>query len=86
MNSVVPPLTVFIVDDEVPARHRLKELLSDCIAQIPLELIGEASNGTDALEQLSEQHADVVLVDIRMPQMDGIELAQHLNKLAPPPL
>jgi len=86
MNSVILPLTVFIVDDEAPARHRLKELLSDCIAQIPLELIGEASNGTDALEQLSEQHADVVLVDIRMPQMDGIELAQHLNKLENPPV
>ncbi len=86
MNSVIPPLTVFIVDDEAPARNRLKELLSDCIAQIPLELIGEASNGTDALEQLSEQHADVVLVDIRMPQMDGIELAQHLNKLEIPPV
>ncbi len=86
MNGVILPLTVFIVDDEAPARNRLKELLGDCIAQIPLELIGEASSGTDALEQLSEQHADVVLVDIRMPQMDGIELAQHLNKLEKPPV
>lgn len=86
MNSVDMPLTVFVVDDEAPARHRIKELLHDCHAQLPLELVGEATNGVDALEQLSAKHADVVLVDIRMPQMDGIELAQHLNKLEKPPV
>jgi len=86
MNSVNLPLAVYIVDDESPARHRIKELLSDCQLQLPLELIGEASNGIDALEQLSTLNADVVLVDIRMPQMDGIELAQHLNKLEKPPV
>ncbi len=86
MSSVDLPLAVFIVDDESPARHRLKELLNDCTAQLSLELVGEASNGRDALEQLSMMHADVVLVDIRMPQMDGIELAQHLNKLDKPPV
>ena len=86
MNSIDMPLAVFIVDDESPARYRLKELLSDCTAQLTLEVVGEASNGLDALEQLSSIHADVVLVDIRMPQMDGIELAQHLNKLDKPPV
>ncbi|HQS56971.1 MAG: DNA-binding response regulator [Gallionellales bacterium 35-53-114] len=86
MNSVDLPLAVFIVDDEAPARHRIRELLSDCSAQLSLELVGEASNGLDALEQLTTTHADVVLVDIRMPQMDGIELAQHLNKLEKPPV
>lgn len=86
MNSVNLPLSVFIVDDESPARHRIKELLGDCHAQLELEVVGEASNGCDALEQLSTQHADVVLVDIRMPQMDGIELAQHLNKFEKPPV
>ena len=86
MSSVDLPLAVFIVDDESPARHRIKELLGDCSAQLSLELVGEASNGREALEQLAVQHADVVLVDIRMPQMDGIELAQHLNKLERPPV
>ena len=86
MNSIDMPLAVFIVDDESPARHRLKELLNDCMAQLTLEVVGEATNGLDALEQLSSIHADVVLVDIRMPQMDGIELAQHLNKLDKPPV
>lgn len=86
MNSIDMPLAVFIVDDESPARHRLKELLNDCMAQLTLEVVGEATNGLDALEQLTSVHADVVLVDIRMPQMDGIELAQHLNKLDKPPV
>ena len=86
MNTVELPLTVFVVDDEPPARNRIKELLSDCSEQLPLEIVGEAGNGHEALAKLSEVNADVVLVDIRMPQMDGIELAQHLNKLPNPPL
>ena len=86
MNEVELPLAVFIVDDEPPARNRLKDLLGDCSEQLPLTLVGEAGNGVEALDRLSEVHADVVLVDIRMPQMDGIELAQHLNKLHKPPV
>ncbi len=86
MNVVELPLAVFIVDDEPPARNRLKDLLTDCAEQLPLTLVGEAGNGVEALDKLSEVHADVVLVDIRMPQMDGIELAQHLNKLHRPPV
>jgi two-component system response regulator AlgR len=86
MSVVELPLAVFVVDDEPPARNRLKDLLSDCAEQLPLALVGEAGNGVEALDKLSEVHADVVLVDIRMPQMDGIELAQHLNKLHKPPV
>jgi two-component system response regulator AlgR len=85
-DTITLPLTVFIVDDEPPARSRLKELLADCEAQFPLQLVGEASNGRDALGMLCETPAEVVLVDIRMPQMDGIELARHLNKLEQPPV
>src|SRR5450631_246365 len=86
MNVVELPLAVFVVDDEPPARNRLKDLLADCAEQLPLTLVGEAGNGVEALDKLSEVNADVVLVDIRMPQMDGIELAQHLNKLHKPPV
>ncbi len=86
MSTVELPLTVFVVDDEPPARNRLKELLTDCAEQLPLEIAGEAGNGREALGKLSDVRADVVLVDIRMPQMDGIELAQHLNKLPQPPV
>ena len=86
MSIAELPLTVFVVDDEPPARNRIKELLTDCSDQLPLEIIGEAGNGREALDKLSGTHADVALVDIRMPQMDGIELAQHLNKLPQPPV
>ncbi len=92
MSSIAPllavelPLAVFVVDDEAPARNRLKELLNDCSAQLPLEFVGEAANGREALDRLAAVHADVVLLDIRMPQMDGLELAQHLNKLDKPPV
>jgi two-component system response regulator AlgR len=86
MNDIELALRVFIVDDEPPARNRLRDLLSDCSAQLALDVVGEAGNGREALDKLVEFTADVVLLDIRMPQMDGIELAQHLNKLPKPPV
>jgi len=79
------PLRVLIVDDEAPARNRVRDLLSDCALKIPLEVAGEAENGKRALELLSQCAADVVLLDIRMPEMDGLEVAQHLQKLDEPP-
>ena len=85
-DTVTLPLTVFVVDDEPPARNRLKDLLADCSVQFPLQVVGEAGNGREALDKLAETHAEVVLMDIRMPQMDGIELARHLNKLEQPPV
>jgi len=86
MTNIELALRVFIVDDEPPARSRLRDLLNDCSEQLDLEVVGEAGNGREALDKLAEITADVVLLDIRMPQMDGIELAQHLNKLAKPPV
>ncbi len=86
MSTVELALRVFIVDDEPPARSRLRDLLHDCSEQVALEIVGEAGNGQEALDRLLETPADVVLLDIRMPQMDGIELAQHLNKLPKPPV
>ena len=75
-------LKVLIVDDELPARERLKSLL----VEIPdTEVVGEASNGEQSLTRAYELTPDVVLLDVRMPGMDGIEVAQHLNALAEPP-
>jgi two-component system response regulator AlgR len=79
------PLRVVIVDDEAPARSRLRDLLADCAASLPLETVGEAASGTQALEVVSKQRANVALLDIRMPGMDGIETARHLRKLENPP-
>jgi len=86
MTTIELALRVFIVDDETPARNRLRELLDDCNEQLPLVVVGEAANGQEALDKLAETPADVVLLDIRMPQMDGIELARHLCKLLRPPV
>ena len=73
MNNL--PLKILIVDDETPARNRLRDLLQDCTEEIPLEVVGEASNGLEALALLQSCQAGVALLDIRMPEMDGLELA-----------
>ncbi len=78
-------MRVMIVDDEAPARARLKDVLADCAAEVALEVVGEAATGRSALELIAANGADVLLLDIRMPEMDGIELAQHLQKLPQPP-
>jgi two-component system response regulator AlgR len=78
-------LRVVITDDEAPARSRIRDLLEDCAGSFPLELTGEAASGRDLLALLEKTPADVVLLDIRMPEMDGIEVAQHLLKLPEPP-
>lgn len=82
---MTPPLRVFIVDDEAPARNRLREVLDDCGADLALAVAGEAASGREALAWLQQHETDVVLLDIHMPEMGGLELAQHLQKLAQPP-
>ncbi len=81
-----PMLRVLVVDDEAPARRRLRDLLDDCGGALPLVVVGEAQHGREALDLLQSAPADLVLTDIHMPDMDGIELAKHLLKLAHPPV
>lgn len=76
------PLKVLIVDDEAPARNRLRELLADIPDTV---LIGEACNGKEALNIAAEELPNVMLLDIRMPEIDGIETAEHAQKLYFPP-
>lgn len=76
---------ILIVDDEPPARARLRALLGDIAAEFPHVLVGEAGDGIAALELLAQSPADIALIDIRMPRMDGIELAQQFAGLARPP-
>jgi two-component system, LytTR family, response regulator AlgR len=79
------PTRILIVDDEAPARRRLRDLLDDCRAQFPLVIADEAANGIEALEAMNRARVDIVLCDIRMPLMDGIEVAQHLARMEVPP-
>jgi len=78
-------LRVFIADDEAPARARLRELLSDIGAELPTEVVGEARNGIETIERLPESRAQVLLLDIEMPGMQGLEVARHLGRLAEAP-
>lgn len=75
-------MNILIVDDEAPARDRLRRLLEEDHAHV---VVGEAGNGKRALELAAELAPDVVLLDIRMPGLSGIETAQHLNTFENPP-
>lgn len=75
-------MRVMIVDDEKLARERLRELLNDIGGYT---VVGEASNGAEAVEKAAELNPDVLLMDIRMPGMDGLEAAMHLAGMENPP-
>lgn len=79
------PLKILVVDDELPARNRLKEVLQDISEHLSLSVVAEASDGKKAVALLNEMSVDVVLLDIRMPGMDGIEVARHLQNLTVSP-
>ncbi len=81
-SSTPDPLRALIVDDEPPARERLRRLLHEID---DVTVAGEAANGREALALCAALEPDVVLLDIRMPGMDGIEAARHLNALEEPP-
>jgi len=75
-------MKILIADDEPLARSRLRRILED-IGQH--DIVGEAVNGKDVLLQAGELKPDLILLDIRMPQMDGLEAALHLSNLDNPP-
>lgn len=76
------PLRIVIADDEAPARERLKSLLGE-LSQVCIA--GEAADGRSAIELALAHTPDVLLLDVRMPGMDGLEAAHHLSRLDTPP-
>ena len=75
-------MKILIVDDEILARERLVSLLSELNTDYS---ISEAENGVAALRSISEISPELILLDIRMPGMNGLEVAQHLTGLDTPP-
>ena len=75
-------MKILIVDDEKPARDRLTRMVGGLTQH---QLVGEAVNGVEALGMSQSLEPDIVLMDIRMPGMDGIEAARHIARLDEPP-
>lgn len=77
-------LRVLLVDDESLARARMRTLLGDCTSPAA-HVAGEAAHAGQALEWLAAHRCDVVLLDIHMPGLDGVELARRLRAQDDPP-
>ncbi|MCL4813345.1 MAG: LytTR family DNA-binding domain-containing protein [Vicinamibacteraceae bacterium] len=69
-------IRILLVDDEQPARDRLRHLLQ---AHADVEIVGEADDGEQALEQVAELHPDLVLLDIQMPGCSGLDVAASIG-------
>jgi len=81
-DTLRAPVTVLAVDDQRIFRRALASLLE---ATPEFEQIGEASSGEEALRLTAELRPDLVLLDVRMPGMDGIETARRLRDRDPTP-
>ena len=72
-------MKLLIVDDSMMMRDTIERYLED----YDLDIIGTASNGADAIEQIKEKQPDVVTLDITMPGMDGLTCLENIMKVAP---
>lgn len=77
-------LKILLVDDELLARQRLRTLLADC-TEPQAEVLAEAANGPQVITALGQGTFDLVLLDIRMPGMDGVQLAHTISSMSEPP-
>ena len=77
-------LKILLVDDELLARQRLRTLLADC-TEPQAEVLAEAANGPQVITALGLGTFDLVLLDIRMPGMDGVQLAHTISSMSEPP-
>ncbi|NOT04446.1 MAG: response regulator transcription factor [Anaerolineales bacterium] len=71
-----PPIRILIADDHLIVRQGLRLILE---TENGLELVGEASDGAEAIQRCAELKPDVVLMDLRMPGMDGLTAIEHLH-------
>lgn len=76
-------LSILIVDDEPLAADRLQRLVGELGGHV---VLGVAENGVDAIRRVEELDPDLLLLDVQMPEMDGLETAQHLLQRDTPPM
>ncbi len=76
-------MTLLLADDEKLARIRLRSLLEELNT---VQIVAEAVDGLDVLQKYQQTQPDIVLLDIRMPQLDGLEVAKELARFEQPPL
>ncbi len=76
---------LLIADDEAPARRRLRDLLDECRDEFDLAIVDEARTGREVLDVINREKVDIVLLDVRMPEMDGLEAARHIAGMPNPP-
>jgi len=79
MDTIVQPIKIMLVDDHALVRNGIKSLIED---EENLEVVAEASSGAEALDKIQETSLDLVIIDIKMAVMTGIELVQKLTNLA----
>lgn len=82
MTPAAAPIRVLIVDDDPLVRSALTLMLG---GRSDLELVGEASNGAEALDLVAGHRPDVVLMDLRMPVLNGLDATTRIFELADPP-
>jgi len=82
---MTPPLRIILADDETLARERLKAQLADLAGELPTTVVAEASTGEAALAKAVGVPADVILLDIQMPGISGLETARHIAALPQAP-
>ncbi|MED5620587.1 LytR/AlgR family response regulator transcription factor [Ideonella sp. BN130291] len=78
-SSTAPPVRCVIADDERLMRDQLRARLAEVWPE--LQIVGEAKNGTEAVELVSQHHPDIVFLDIRMPGLTGVDAARQIAQL-----